>query len=140
MGDEHLPRPGRRGRPGAGVRGHHHQPRACSSPRRRSTRRPGTLTFIPEAGASGTATVTVVLRDTGGTANGGVDSSAARTFTITVNPNGLPTTPGVRMVGTELVITGADTADTVTVSPQGGKVKVDATLNGPVRTTRRSAG
>jgi uncharacterized delta-60 repeat protein len=90
----------------------------------------GTLTFIPEASASGTATVTVVLRDTGGTANGGIDASTPQTFTITVNPNGLPTTPGVRMMGTELVITGAGTADTVSVSPQGNKVKVVATLNG----------
>jgi hypothetical protein len=90
----------------------------------------GTLTFIPEASASGTATVTVVLRDTGGTANGGVDTSAARTFTITVSPNGLPTTSGARMVGSELVITGAGTNDTVSVSPQGAKVKVTGNLNG----------
>src|SRR5262249_35720868 len=41
----------------------------------------GALTFIPEASASGTATVTVVLRDDGGTANGGADTSAPRTFT-----------------------------------------------------------
>jgi large repetitive protein len=90
----------------------------------------GTLTFIPEASATGTATVTVVLNDNGGTANGGIDTSTTRTFTITVNSNGLPTTVGVRIVGTELVITGANTADTVTVSPQGNKVKVVATLNG----------
>src|SRR5207302_603021 len=32
----------------------------------------------------GTATVTVKLHDNGGTANGGVDTSAAQTFTITV--------------------------------------------------------
>ncbi len=60
-----------------------------------------------------------------------MDTSAVRTFTITVNPNGLPTTPGIRKVGTELVITGADTNDTVTVTQQGnGAVKVNATLNG----------
>jgi hypothetical protein len=85
----------------------------------------GTLTFIPEAGAAGTATVTVVLQDSGGAA------SASQTFTITVAPDGLPTTPGVRMVGTELVITGANTNDTVTVLQQGANaVKVNATLNG----------
>ncbi|HQF55965.1 MAG TPA: Ig-like domain-containing protein, partial [Fibrobacteria bacterium] len=44
----------------------------------------GTLTFTPAADANGTATVTVVAHDDGGTANGGVDSSAAQTFTITV--------------------------------------------------------
>ncbi|MHB8895046.1 MAG: zinc-dependent metalloprotease family protein [Candidatus Geothermincolia bacterium] len=45
----------------------------------------GTLTFTPAVGASGSAKVTVRLRDNGGTANGGVNTSGARTFTITVN-------------------------------------------------------
>ena len=44
----------------------------------------GTLTFTPAANAFGTATVTAQLIDNGGTANGGVDRSAAITFTITV--------------------------------------------------------
>src|SRR5207248_1089344 len=44
----------------------------------------GTLTFTPAANANGTATVTVTAHDDGGTANGGVDTSAAQTFTITV--------------------------------------------------------
>ena len=91
----------------------------------------GKLTFLPEAGVSGTATVTVVLRDDGGTADGGVDSSGPQTFTITINPAGLPATPGVRKIGTEVVITGASTNDTVSVTPQGGgKIKVTAKLNG----------
>jgi hypothetical protein len=46
----------------------------------------GTLTFTPAPDANGSATVTVVLQDSGGTANGGVDMSPAQTFTITVNP------------------------------------------------------
>ncbi len=46
----------------------------------------GTLTFTPAANAHGVATVTVVARDTGGTANGGVDASAPQTFTITITP------------------------------------------------------
>ncbi len=45
----------------------------------------GTLTFEPAANANGSATVTVSLSDDGGTANGGDDTSAAKTFTITVN-------------------------------------------------------
>jgi len=45
----------------------------------------GTLTYTSAAGATGSATVTVQLHDNGGTANGGVDTSAAQTFTITVN-------------------------------------------------------
>jgi hypothetical protein len=46
----------------------------------------GVLTFTPAADANGTATITVTLQDNGGTANGGSDTSAAQTFTITVNP------------------------------------------------------
>lgn len=44
----------------------------------------GTLTFTSAPNANGNATVTVVLKDNGGTANGGVDSSAAQTFQIVV--------------------------------------------------------
>ena len=52
----------------------------------------GTLTFTPATNASGTATVTVIAQDDGGTANGGVDTSAAQTFTITVTAvNDAPT-------------------------------------------------
>jgi hypothetical protein len=46
----------------------------------------GTLTYTPKAGASGSATIGVVARDSGGTANGGLDISAVRTFTIAVQP------------------------------------------------------
>jgi large repetitive protein len=49
----------------------------------------GTLTFTGAAAASGVATVTVTLRDNGGTALGGADASAAETFTITIDS--LPT-------------------------------------------------
>jgi hypothetical protein len=44
----------------------------------------GTLTYTPAANANGTSTFDVVVQDNGGTANGGVDTSAALTFTITV--------------------------------------------------------
>jgi hypothetical protein len=44
----------------------------------------GTLTFAPAANASGSSTFQVRVRDSGGTANGGVDTSGAQTFTITV--------------------------------------------------------
>src|SRR5207249_193299 len=46
----------------------------------------GTLTYTPAANANGSATVTVQVHDNGGTANGGVDTSAAQTFTITITP------------------------------------------------------
>ena len=44
----------------------------------------GTLTYTPAVDVNGSATVTVQLHDNGGVANGGVDTSAAQTFTITV--------------------------------------------------------
>ncbi|RKN21690.1 T9SS C-terminal target domain-containing protein [Aquimarina sp. AD1] len=45
----------------------------------------GNLTYTPAANAFGSTTVTVNLSDDGGTANGGVDTSADQTFMITVN-------------------------------------------------------
>ncbi len=44
----------------------------------------GTLTYTLAANRWGVATVTVLLKDNGGTANGGQDTSVAQTFTITV--------------------------------------------------------
>ncbi len=46
----------------------------------------GTLTYTAAPDANGAATVTVTLKDNGGTANGGTDTSASQTFTVTVNP------------------------------------------------------
>ncbi len=46
----------------------------------------GVLTYTPAAHRYGAATVSVVIRDNGGTANGGDDTSNTQTFTITVNP------------------------------------------------------
>lgn len=50
----------------------------------------GTLTYTPAADATGTATVTVKLKDNGGTADGGQDTSATKTFTITLEPAAAP--------------------------------------------------
>ncbi|WP_312648373.1 S-layer homology domain-containing protein [Aminipila sp.] len=44
----------------------------------------GELSFTPNPTKEGSATITVYLKDDGGTANGGVDSSASQTFVITV--------------------------------------------------------
>ena len=44
----------------------------------------GKLTFTPAPNAHGTAHVGVVLMDDGGTANGGVDTSAVQTFDIVI--------------------------------------------------------
>jgi VCBS repeat-containing protein len=45
----------------------------------------GTLTYTP-AGGQGTAQISVRLQDSGGTANGGSDTSPAQTFSITIGP------------------------------------------------------
>ncbi len=44
----------------------------------------GTLTFTPAANANGSAAVTLALKDTGGTAGGGQDTSAPQTFNVNV--------------------------------------------------------
>jgi hypothetical protein len=50
----------------------------------------GTLTYTPAPGENGVAHITLVLMDGGGTANGGVDTSAPQTFVITVVPENHP--------------------------------------------------
>lgn len=51
----------------------------------------GSLTYTPVSGQSGTATITVTVRDDGGTANAGADTFT-RTFTVTVTPVNDPPT------------------------------------------------
>lgn len=81
----------------------------------------GNLVYTAAPNANGVANVTVVLQDNGGTTNGGVDSSSATVFTITVNPvNDQPTfTPGGNVTITEDA--GAQTvagwARSITVGP-----------------------
>ena len=52
----------------------------------------GSLTFTPIANQSGTAVITVIATDNGGTANGGVNTSIPQTFTVTVTPVNLAPT------------------------------------------------
>ncbi len=62
----------------------------------------GTLTYTPALNANGTATVTVSLTDSGGVLNGGIDTSAIRTFTITITPvNDVPTFTGDESLTTD---------------------------------------
>jgi hypothetical protein len=61
----------------------------------------GTLTFTPGASV-GSTSVTVVLQDDGGTANGGADVSASQSFTITLVPsNAAPTAEATSATGLE---------------------------------------
>jgi hypothetical protein len=53
----------------------------------------GTLTYMTAPDAFGVATVTVRLKDDGGKANGGQDTSPSQTFTITTTPLNDPPVP-----------------------------------------------
>jgi hypothetical protein len=65
----------------------------------------GTLTYTPAANAFGSATLTVVARDNGGTTAGGHDTSLPSTFTITITPiNDCP------VVASQVATTAEDTA------------------------------
>ena len=62
----------------------------------------GNLTYTPTADANGSATVTLVLKDNGGTANGGVDTSAPYNFQITITPvNDAPSFTAANSAGGE---------------------------------------
>jgi VCBS repeat-containing protein len=78
----------------------------------------GTLTFTPAANAHGTATVTVRLQDSGGSADGGLDTSPPQTFSITMTPvNDAPTATD------QAVTTAEDTP--VSITPAGSDVDGD---------------
>jgi len=85
----------------------------------------GDLTFTPVTTMSGTAIVTVTLSDDGGTANGGADTSAPQTFTITIVPGDVsgaidPSAGGSLVYG--------DGTVTATVTAPGGAVGAPTTL------------
>ena len=61
----------------------------------------GTLTYTPAPNAYGTATVSVQVKDDGGTDNGGIDSSTIQTFVIEVTP--VNDAPSVTVAGNQLV-------------------------------------
>ncbi len=66
----------------------------------------GKLTYTPSTSGNGSAIVTVQLHDNGGTTNGGLDTSAAQSFQITVTAVNQPpvvTTSGVASSYTEQV-------------------------------------
>ncbi|MEN9574703.1 MAG: hypothetical protein RL514_2558 [Verrucomicrobiota bacterium] len=111
----------------------------------------GQLTFTPAASASGAATITVTAQDSGGTANGGVDTSAPQYFTVTLSGPPTNSVPGAQtnVSNQPLYFTAANTPDnsirvadpesaflTVTLSVTNGTVTValsttvDATGNG----------
>ena len=70
----------------------------------------GTLTYTLAPKAAGSATVSVTLQDNGGTSAGGVDTSAAQTFAITVTANPI-------LFGVSIAPKAPLTGDTLTATP-----------------------
>src|SRR5207248_197897 len=92
----------------------------------------GTLTYTLAAGQHGSATVTVQLHDDGATANGGVDTSAAQTFIVTVTPvNHAPT------ASAQTVTTNEDVAKAITLaaSDLDGDTLIYSIVAGPAHGT-----
>ncbi|MGD1858989.1 MAG: DUF4347 domain-containing protein [Leptolyngbyaceae cyanobacterium] len=71
----------------------------------------GNLTYTAAAGVTGSAIVTVNIKDDGGTANGGVDTSADQTFSITVKDT---TNPTVTVNIVDAVLSDTDNSSEVT--------------------------
>jgi hypothetical protein len=105
----------------------------------------GTLTFTPAPGACGRANLTVVARDNGGTAVGGVDTSAAQTNSIRVTcVNNCPTAVAtvhpalsIECVGLSNVVIAADNSNACVVldgtgssDPDGDALSYSWTVNG----------
>ena len=84
----------------------------------------GTLSFVPAANATGTATLTVSVKDDGGVLNGGVDTAVANSgsgsFTVVISPvDDAPTATAQAVAVTE------DTAKTFTLAgtdPEGASL------------------
>ncbi|MDX2231197.1 MAG: cadherin-like domain-containing protein [Leptolyngbyaceae cyanobacterium bins.349] len=92
----------------------------------------GRLTYTPAPNAFGTAIVTATLVDNGGTDNGGVDTSAPRTFTITVNAvNDAPTLtlPTAQTTVEDTPINFADPIGILLTDIDAGSNPIDVTLS-----------
>jgi Calx-beta domain/Bacterial Ig domain/FG-GAP-like repeat/Bacterial cadherin-like domain len=88
----------------------------------------GTLTFKSAANANGEATVSVQLRDDGGTDKNGKDSSQVSNFKIIINPvvdapvNNIPTTiPTIDEDGLVLAVFSINTGNPITITDVDGE-------------------
>ena len=72
----------------------------------------GNLTYTPAPDANGTSTFDVVVKDSGGILNNGVDTSSVTNFTITVNP--VNDKPSFTNLGNQTLTSWKNTAQTVT--------------------------
>lgn len=101
----------------------------------------GTLTYTPAVSGTGSATVSIIAQDNGGTANGGVDTSAAQTFTITITPGANldlaalaisvgSLTPAFAPGTTSYTASVADTVTSVTLTPTLADTSLKLSVNG----------
>ena len=98
----------------------------------------GTLTYTPAANASGIANVTVVAQDNGGTAFGGSDISAPKSFVIRVNAvNDCPTASGP---GSISVVSGGSVPVPLTASDLEGDALTAGVVTPPAHGTLSGSG
>ncbi|MFZ4596123.1 MAG: tandem-95 repeat protein, partial [Verrucomicrobiaceae bacterium] len=89
----------------------------------------GTLTFTSAADAHGSATVSVVAVDSGGIDNGGVNTSAAQTFTLSIGPvNDAPIITSNGGGGTASISIAESTTPVTTVTATDAEVTATQTL------------
>jgi hypothetical protein len=100
----------------------------------------GTLTYTPAGGATGIATIMLDLQNSGGTANGGMDTSATQGFTITVQA--APQITSASSTTFQPGKTGQSFAVTTTGFPTGASMVITETgaLPGGVTLTNNNNG
>nr|MBE9134945.1 cadherin-like domain-containing protein [Tychonema sp. LEGE 07196] len=103
----------------------------------------GNLTYTPAATASGTSTFDVAVQDSGGTANGGIDTSTSQPFTITVNP--APTITNVSIPANKTYVAGENLDFTVTFNEavtitNGANLPITLNTGGTVNATLNGDG
>ncbi len=90
----------------------------------------GTLTFTPAAGKTGTATVTVTAVDSGPGTAPSVNTSAPKTFLITVAPNAAPSVTFAQQTVAVAQTAGAQTLATFATFSPGPAYEASQTNNG----------
>lgn len=93
----------------------------------------GVLSFTVAAGASGSFALTVVLKDNGGTANGGVDTSDP--VTVTVNVGSCETVNGFTACTPTTQVTSSRTVETTVTAQTTTPIKLAATDDAGTKTT-----
>jgi len=101
----------------------------------------GTLTYTPAPPVSGTVTVFVSVTDSGGTANGGEDTSDTKEFTITVTPVNNPPTADAGVDQTATALTTVSLDGSGSSDPDGDSLEYDwSFISRPTNSTATLAG